>query len=56
MDPDGLVSRLPTALMGLVPGGTRVTLLPALSYVATSLGLSGPFPGPASLILGAPWE
>lgn len=46
-----MVSHLPAAHVGLVPGGTRATLiLPC--YVATSLGLSGP----ADLILGAPWE
>lgn len=42
MDPDGLVSRLPARLEGLVPGGTRATVLLALSYVATPWGFLVP--------------
>lgn len=34
-----MVSRLPAAHVGLVPGGTRATLILALFCVATSLGL-----------------
>lgn len=48
-----MVSHLPAARMGLVPGGTRATLILAL-FVATSLGLSGSCLGLAGLILGAP--
>lgn len=56
MDPDGLVSRLPAALVGVVPGSTRATMPPTLLYVATSLGLFGFCSGSADLILGASWE
>lgn len=49
-----MVSHLPATRVGLVPGGTRATLILALFYVATSLGLPGPCLGPAGFILGAP--
>lgn len=53
MDPDGLVSPPARCPCGV---GARATLLLAPLYVATSLGLSGPFPGPAGLIPGTPSE
>lgn len=49
-----MVSRLPAAHVGWVPGGTRATLILVLFYVAASLGLSGPRLGPAGFTFGAP--
>lgn len=40
--------------MVLVSGGAKAAQLLALFYMATSLGLSGPFPGPTDFILEPP--